>query len=421
MVPEGGFEPPWNYPNDFESFASTIPPRGRGRNYMICVSKCKIEKAVSSNIFFLIRKIRGTFMPMEETVIQNQENTPKESVWKKIQTFLMKSTNGMALGLFGTLIIGTIIALFAKIPVPGFDQIAAFATLVKGLMGAGIGLGVALSLGCQGVSVVAIMAAGAVGNLGFGFGLTDYQMITYSGDPLSCYCSSIIAYFDITKIMRRKTPVDLILIPLVGLGFALIYCFLGSYWIHQVTILLGDVIKASFDVIPFLMCIIVSVLVGMALTAPISSVAICVAVGIGNVPLAAGAALIGCCTQMVGFATQAARDNKWGSVVAIGIGTSMLEFKNIIKNPRIWLPTIIASAILGPFAYLFNFATDSVGAGMGTSGFVGLIDTFDVMGLSFLTFIEVFGICVIAPIALVFGLDLLFRKIGWIKKGDLTI
>ena len=421
MVPEGGFEPPWNYPNDFESFASTIPPLGRGRNYMICVPKCKIEKAVSSNIFFLIRKIRGTLMPMEETVIQNQENTPKESVWKKIQTFLMKSTNGMALGLFGTLIIGTIIALFAKIPVPGFDQIAAFATLVKGLMGAGIGLGVALSLGCQGVSVVAIMAAGAAGNLGFGFALTDFKMETYSGDPLSCYCSSIIAYFAITLIMRRKTPVDLILIPLVGLGFALIYCFLGSYWIHQATILLGDVIKASFDVIPFLMCIIVSVLVGMALTAPISSVAICVAIGIGNVPLAAGAALIGCCTQMVGFATQAARDNKWGSVLAIGIGTSMLEFKNIIKNPRIWLPTIIASAILGPFAYLFGFATDSVGAGMGTSGFVGLIDTFDVMGLSFLTFIEVFGICVVTPIALVFGLDLLFRKIGWIKKGDLTI
>ena len=421
MVPEGGFEPPWNYPNDFESFASTIPPLGRGRNYMICVPNCKIEKAVSSNIFFLIRKIRGTLMPMEETVIQNQENTPKESVWKKIQTFLMKSTNGMALGLFGTLIIGTIIALFAKIPVPGFDQIAAFATLVKGLMGAGIGLGVALSLGCQGVSVVAIMAAGAAGNLGFGFALTDFKMETYSGDPLSCYCSSIIAYFAITLIMRRKTPVDLILIPLVGLGFALIYCFLGSYWIHQVTILLGDVIKASFDVVPFLMCIIVSVLVGMALTAPISSVAICVAIGIGGVPLAAGAALIGCCTQMVGFATQAARDNKWGSVVAIGIGTSMLEFKNIIKNPRIWLPTIIASAILGPFAYLFNFATDSVGAGMGTSGLVGLIDTFDVMGLSFLTFIEVFGICVIAPIALVFGFDLLFRKIGWIKKGDLTI
>ena len=371
---------------------------------------------------------------MEETVTQNIQNTePKESVWKKIQTFLMKSTNGMALGLFGTLIIGTIIALFAKIPVPGFENIDTFAKLIKGLMGAGIGLGVALALDCKGVSVVAIMAAGAAGNLGFGFALTDYKMETYSGDPLSCYCSSIIAYFAITLIMRRKTPVDLILIPLVGLGFSLIYCFFASYWVHQVTILLGDLIKICFDstqftALPVLMCVVISVLVGMALTAPISSVAICVAISIGGSPVAAGAALIGCCTQMVGFAVQAAHDNKWGSVLAIGIGTSMLEFKNIIKNPRIWLPTIIASAILGPFAYLFGFATDSVGAGMGTSGLVGLIDTFDVMKLiqigeeiNWVAIIEVIGICVIAPIALVFGLDLLFRKIGWIKKGDLTI
>ena len=99
----------------------------------------------------------------------------------------------------------------------------------------------------------------------------------------------------------------------------------------------------------------------------------------------------------------------------------MLEFKNIIKNPLIWLPTIITSAILGPFAWLFSFATDSVGAGMGTSGFVGLIDTFDVMNYDPLAIVEVIGICVVAPIILVFGLDLLFRKIGWIKKGDLTI
>ena len=365
-------------------------------------------------------------MPMEETIIQNQENTPKESVWKKIQTFLMKSTNGMALGLFGTLIIGTIIALFAKIP--GCEDIAKFADIVKFLMGAGIGLGVALSLGCQGVSVVAIMAAGAVGNLGFGWGLTEYKMVQYSGtgDPLSCYCSAIIAYFAIKLIMRRKTPVDLILIPLVGLGFSLAYCFLASYWVHQVTVLLGDLIKICFDpsqftALPILMCVVISVLVGMALTAPISSVAICVAINIGLSPVAAGAALIGCSTQMVGFAVQSARDNKWGSVLAIGIGTSMLEFKNIIKNPRIWLPTIITSAILGPFAYVFSFATDSVGAGMGTSGFVGLIDTFDAMNYDVLAIIEVLGICVIAPIALVFGLDLLFRKIGWIKKGDLTI
>ena len=358
-------------------------------------------------------------MPMEETVTTNIQNTePKESVWKRIQTFLMKSTNGMALGLFGTLIIGTIIALFAKIP--GLQGIGDFATIVKGLMGAGIGLGVALALGCQGITVVAVMAAGAVGNIGFGFAASEWAFATYS-DPLSCYCSALVGYFAVKLILRKKTPVDLILIPLTALAFSLAYCYLLSYWIHQLTVLLSALIESSFQIMPFFMCIVVSVLVGMALTAPISSVAICVAIQIGTVPMAAGAALIGCCTQMVGFAAQAAHDNKWGSVLAIGIGTSMLEFKNIIKNPLIWLPTIITSAILGPFAYLFHFATDSVGAGMGTSGFVGLIDTFDVMGYNPIAIIEVLGICVVAPIILVFFLDLLFRKIGWIKKGDLAL
>ncbi|MBR5750634.1 MAG: PTS sugar transporter subunit IIC, partial [Bacilli bacterium] len=168
---------------------------------------------------------------MEETVTQNIQNTePKESVWKKIQTFLMKSTNGMALGLFGTLIIGTIIALFAKIP--GLQGIADFANIVKGLMGAGIGLGVALALGCQGITVVAVMAAGAVGNIGFGFAASEWAFATYS-DPLSCYCSALVGYFAIKLILRKKTPVDLIIIPLTALVFALAYCYLLSYWVHQ--------------------------------------------------------------------------------------------------------------------------------------------------------------------------------------------
>jgi len=347
-----------------------------------------------------------------------EETKKQQNVWKNIQTFLMKSTNGMALGLFGTLIIGTIIALLADIP--GLSSIASFSNLLKGLMGVGIGLGVALALDMKGIGVAAVAAAGAVGNLGFGFGLTEYAFITYS-DPLSCYCSALVGYFAIKLILRKKTPVDLIVIPLVSLLCCLLYCYFLSYWIHQITVGLGLLIKASFDAVPLLMCIIVSVLVGMALTAPISSVAICVAINIGSVPLAAGAALVGCCAQMVGFAVQAARDNKYGSVIAIGIGTSMLEFKNIIKNPLIWLPTIITSALLAPFAFLFNFATDSVGAGMGTSGLVGLLNTFKAMDYNPISILLVVLVCVVAPIILVFFLDLLFRKLGWIKKGDLSL
>lgn len=334
---------------------------------------------------------------------------------RKVKGFLMTTTNGMAIGLFGTLIIGTIISVFADIP--GLETVDSFAKLVKSLMGAGIGLGVALSLKKEGVSVVALTAAGMAGTLIFSF--SDGEFYT-AQDPLSCYVATLFALLGLS-FMKRKTPVDLILIPLVGLAFALLYCYLCSDAVHHVTLAIGWVIEASFDIAPLPMCIVVCVLVGMALTAPISSVAICVAVQIGNVPLAAGAAVIGCCVQMLGFAVHTAHDNGWGSVLAVGIGTSMLQFKNILRKPVIWLPTIIASAILAPFAYIFEFASDSVGAGMGTSGLVGIIDTFKIMNYDPLAMLEVVMVCIVAAIVLVFIVDMIFRRMGWIEKGDFAL
>ncbi len=334
---------------------------------------------------------------------------------RKVKGFLMTTTNGMAIGLFGTLIIGTIISVFADIP--GLETVDSFAKLIKSLMGAGIGLGVALSLKKEGVSVVALMAAGMAGTLIFSFSDGDFYT---AQDPLSCYVATLFALLGLS-FMKKKTPVDLILMPLVGLAFALVYCYLCSDAVHHVTLAIGWVIEASFDIAPLPMCIVVCVLVGMALTAPISSVAICVAVQIGNVPLAAGAAVIGCCVQMLGFAVHTAHDNGWGSVLAVGIGTSMLQFKNILRKPVIWLPTIIVSAILAPFAYIFEFASDSVGAGMGTSGLVGIIDTFKIMEYDPLAMLEVVMVCIVAAIVLVFIVDMLFRKMGWIEKGDFTL
>ncbi len=334
---------------------------------------------------------------------------------RKVKGFLMTTTNGMAIGLFGTLIIGTIISVFADIP--GLETVDSFAKLIKSLMGAGIGLGVALSLKKEGVSVVALMAAGMAGTLIFSFSDGDFYT---AQDPLSCYVATLFALLGLS-FMKKKTPVDLILIPLVGLAFALVYCYLCSDAVHHVTLAIGWVIEASFDIAPLPMCIVVCVLVGMALTAPISSVAICVAVQIGNVPLAAGAAVIGCCVQMLGFAVHTAHDNGWGSVLAVGIGTSMLQFKNILRKPVIWLPTIIVSAILAPFAYIFEFASDSVGAGMGTSGLVGIIDTFKIMEYDPLAMLEVVMVCIVAAIVLVFIVDMLFRRMGWIEKGDFTL
>ncbi len=371
---------------------------------------------------------------------------------QQVKRFFMTTTNGMAIGLFGTLIIGVIINLFSKIP--GLAVVGNIATIIQGLMGAGIGLGVALSLKKTGVAVVAIMVAGMVGNYGFHWIANDmlrYEQFTLTsiGDPLSCYLSSLICLFALELLKGRKTPVDLILIPLLGIGSSMIYAIFIADWVHYVTVGIGMVIEASFNAVPFLMCIIISALVGMALTAPISSVAICVAIKIGNVPLAAASAMIGCCVQMVGIAVQTARDNKWGSVLAVGIGTSMLQFKNIIRKPVIWLPTIIVSALLGPFAMLFpldgvtniikaaasSTATSgeiaaangvvsslSVAGGMGTSGLVGPLNFLGTIGYdNWVLWVLIVSVCILGAGLLVFLVDLLFRKLGWITKGDFSL
>ena len=371
----------------------------------------------------------------ESTVSENKQ----VSFLKYFKNVLMKTTNGMAIGLFGTLIIGTVIALFAKIP--GLQRIGDWAKIIQGLMGAGIGLGVALSLKRNGVEVVALMAAGFVGNYAFEWlafkqigeamgGEVGVQwQVSSIGDPLSCYVSVMLAALVIKYLLRKKTPVDLLLIPLVGLSVAITYSFLLAEWVHYVTIAIQFVIEASFSIhasLSIFMCIIIAVLMGMALTAPISSVAICVAIKIGTVPMAAASALIGCCVQMVGFAVHTARDNKWGSVVAVGIGTSMLQFKNILRKPLIWVPTIVVSTLLGPLAMLFPYdklgdgSGLSVGAGMGTCGLVGPLNFFDAFNYNWLVIVLVLSIIIGAGV-LVFFTDLLFRKLGWFKEGDFSL
>ena len=376
--------------------------------------------------------------PVEET---------KPSMGKRIKSFFMTTTNGMAIGLFGTLIIGTIINLLGQIP--NMSAVGELAKIIQGLMGAGIGLGVALSLKKSGVAVVAVMAAGFVGNYAFHWIGSAQWTLSSISDPLSCYLASLACLGALELLKGRKTPVDLILIPLLGIGTAIIYSIFLADWVHYITLGIGFVIESAFSVVPLLMCIIISVLVGMALTAPISSVAICVAIQIGNVPLAAASALIGCCVQMVGIAVETARDNKWGSVLAVGLGTSMLQFKNIIRKPVIWLPTIIVSAALAPFAMLFPLdkinqmlidatsagATEgqiaawasvrtslSVAGGMGTSGLVGPLNFLGSIGYdNWLLWVLLLGVCVVGAGVLVFLVDLLFRKIGWIKKGDFSL
>lgn len=332
----------------------------------------------------------------------------KESVFKKILNYVVKTTNGMAHGLFATLIIGVIITQFGELF--NLEFLKTTGTVLKGLMAVGIGVGVASTLKLSPIALISSGAASAIA-----------ASINGNNNPLVCYVASVAA-IEITRlILRKKTPVDILLIPLMmalisfGVGFVV---EMPLTWVMDS---LAEFINYATSVQPLLMGIIISVVMGMCLTAPISSAAIAIAIGLGGIP--AGAAVVGCSVQMIGFAVMSAYDNNIGKVISVGIGTSMLQFKNILKKPIIWLPTIIVSAILGPISTMvFKMECNSVGAGMGTCGLVGQMGTIASMTDNpFMCYLGIALLHFVLPAVLVFVVNLIFRKTKLIKPGDLTI
>jgi uncharacterized membrane protein len=274
------------------------------------------------------------------------------------------------------------------------------------LTGVGIGIGIAWSLKLEGLRLV---AAGIAGGIASGLKI---------GDPMVEYLTVIAAIEVLNLIFRKKTFLDIILIPLASSAVAYGVYLLINEPVSGMMRSLGEFIKWATGAKPFLMGIIIAVVMGMALTAPISSAAIAIAIGLDG--LAGGAAVVGCATQMLGFAVMSRKDNNFGTVVSVALGTSMLQFKNILKKPLLWLPPIIASAVLGPLATLvFQTTCTKEGSGMGTSGLVGQIGTFHSMGDAAWPSIIILQFAL--PLVLVFLLDVLFRKAGWIKKGDLQV
>lgn len=223
---------------------------------------------------------------------------------------------------------------------------------------------------------------------------------------------------EVTRLIQGKTPIDILLVPFVSICIAgLVTQFVGPYLTQMIT-WIGSVINDGVSLQPLFMSIVVGVLMGMALTAPISSAAIGIMLGLDG--LAAGAALAGCCAQMIGFAMMSIEDNDIGDVIAIGIGTSMLQFKNIIRRPVIWLPTILTTIITAPIStVLLHIRCSAIGSGMGTAGLVGLLDAIQVMGNQY--WIPLILIDVIAPAILTFSFYKAFRKLNYIRKGDLKI
>ena len=375
----------------------------------------------------------------------------------KVLDFFTKTLNGMAYGLFATLIVGTIFGTIGTLfnygaGNPFCDFITSLfnghvtesgkwigiSNILQCITGAGIGVGIALSLKFDPLKTIVLAVVGEIAacsslSTSFISNASTWDHLAFKfqiGDPLTIYLVCISVALLMNLLLKKKTPVDIILIPLFGVALGTLLSLGIRYPAIAVTYAIQWLVNSGTKTLPFFMGIIISVLMGMALTAPISSAAIAAMIfttsGGGDLTglyLASGAAVVGCSTQMVGFAVQSRKDNKVGMLISIGIGTSMLQFKNIIRKPVIWLPTIIASAILGPVSTMWlKLTCMGSSAGMGTAGLVGQIGTIASMGVSsWEAWVGIFGLQIIMPALLVYIIDLLFRKFGWIKEGDLIV
>lgn len=342
---------------------------------------------------------------------------------KYLNRLFIDGLSGMAYGLFSTLIIGTIICQIASLVganVVG-DYINAMGSVAKTLTGAGIGVGVACKLKSSPLTTVSAAVAGMIGafpKLG-----NEAFAIGAPGEPLGAFIAAYVA-IEIGALIAGKTKVDIIVTPLACIltGAAAGY-FVGPY-ISTAMKWVGQLVNINVENSPIIGGIVVSVVMGILLTLPISSAAIGISMGLTG--LAAGAATIGCCCNMVGFAVISYRENKIGGLIAQGIGTSMLQIPNIVRNPLIWLPSIISSAILGPISSaVLKMVSNPVGSGMGSAGLVGQFMSYDSMiaaGVSpVITLLEIIVMQFILPAAICLGISEAMRKLKLIKPNDLKL
>lgn len=328
---------------------------------------------------------------------------------------VVKILNGMAQGLFASLIIGLIIKQighYAHIQV-----IENFGIIAQYLTGPAIGVGVAVAVGAPNLAVFASAVCGAIGAGTIVLGSAGEFLRIASGEPLGAALAALFGAY-CGKWISGKTKVDIILVPIVTIiAGSLVGVFLSPV-VSALMNAIGAFINRLTTLYPFPMGILVSTIVGMILTLPISSAAICISLGLDG--LAAGAACAGCCCQMVGFAVASYRENKVGGLISQGLGTSMLQIPNIWKNWKIWIPATLASAIVGPVSTcLFKLTNNASGAGMGTSGLVGQFNAVAVMGPSCIWKLVIVHFLLPAILSLLFSKFM--RRKGWIKEGDMLL
>lgn len=336
--------------------------------------------------------------------------------------------SGMAQGLFATLIIGTIIQQIGTLIGGSIgDMIFVIGKVAASLTGAGIGVGVAYKFGCSQLVVVSSATAGMVGafasKLLAGTVLVEGTMVYAGpGEPLGAFLAAYIG-IELGQLVTGKTKIDILVTPLVTIGAgSLVGLILGPPITGFMT-WLGSLINWGTEQQPFIMGIVVSVLMGMILTLPISSAALGIILNLSG--LAAGAATVGCCCNMVGFAVASYRENKVGGLLAQGIGTSMLQVPNIVRKPVIWLPAILSSAILGPVGtMLLHMTSNATGSGMGTAGLVGQIMTWQTMVATeapMVVLIKILVIQIALPAIVTLAISESMRKKEWIKYGDMKL
>ncbi len=321
----------------------------------------------------------------------------------------------MAQGLFASLLIGTIIGTLGQW-IDGAPFLAEIAKFAKdgNVVGAAIGVAVAYALKAEGLVLYSSAVVGAIGYSFKGDGMS------YTAGPAGAFIAVLFAC-EIAKIVYKETKVDILVTPTVSLGVGYLVSWLLCPIIAKAMFYLGEFVNTTTEMHPFVMGMLVSVVVGILLTLPISSAAICAMIAISG--LAGGAATVGCCCQMVGFAVMSYRANKVGGLVAQGLGTSMLQMGNIVKKPIIWLPTILSSAVLGPVSTLvFKMTNTGVSAGMGTCGIVGPLGVIAESNVSDPMFwVGLVLLCFILPAIVTLLFSEIMRKLGWYNDEDLKL
>ncbi|MBR0545108.1 MAG: PTS sugar transporter subunit IIC [Treponema sp.] len=369
-----------------------------------------------------------------------------------VKRYLIDAMSGMAQGLFASLLVGTIIrTLGQQLLRLGINPVFQFlvdagAFCCEGhVVGAAMAVGIGFAMGVHGLVLFSLITVGATANTLGG-----------AGGPLAVLIIAIAAA-EVGMLVSKKTKVDILVTPIVTIITGVLISVLCAKYIGIGASWVGKLIMLTTELHPFVMGIFVSVVVGIALTLPISSAAICAALGLTG--LAGGAAVAGCCAQMIGFAILSFKENRWGGLLSQGLGTSMLQMPNIIKNPKVWIAPIAASAVTGPIATcVFGMTMNgaAVSSGMGTCGLVGQIGVItgwfnpsqqavnwavhkaEKAGIAadqiaqitqeslainpgFVQWLGLLLVCFILPGVICWGLGKLFRQIGWINDGDLAL